>query len=61
MNLLNKINAKSKRIIFIDSNHTIEDEDGINKQIELADILSGKAVNDGKYKKYNYCNVYKRQ
>ena len=53
VNLLNHIRAESKRLIFVDSNHCIDD---VAAQSELAGILTGRT------KEYaDYCNVYQRQ
>ena len=56
--LLNKTICNNKKIVFVDSNHTI---DNINAQIELSDILieneSSNGGNDNE--RYNYCSIYK--
>lgn len=56
--LLNKTICNNKKIVFVDSNHTIDD---INAQIELADILiENESLNGGNdNERYNYCNIYK--
>lgn len=51
--LLNHVRANSKRLIFIDGNHCIDD---ICAQTELAEILTG-----GVNRNANYCNVYQWQ
>ena len=56
--LLNKTICNNKKIVFVDSNHTVDD---INAQIELADILiKNEGLNGGNNnERYNYCNIYK--
>lgn len=56
--LLNNTICKNKQIIFINGNHTIDNEDA---QIELASILENNNIlNRGENsERYNYCNIYK--
>jgi hypothetical protein len=52
--LLNNANSTNKRIVFINSNHTIDKKE---EQIELAKILLNE---DEKNERFNYCNIYKQ-
>ena len=52
--LLNNANSTIKRIVFINSNHTIDKKE---EQIELAKILLNE---DEKNERFNYCNIYKQ-
>ena len=56
--LLNKTICNNKKIVFVDSNHTIDD---VNAQIELSDILiENESLTGGSSnERYNYCNIYK--
>lgn len=53
--LLNKANSNDKSIIFVDSNHTIENKEA---QIQLANIFMEKS--EKKNVETNYCHIYKQ-
>ena len=56
--LLNNTICKKKQIIFINENHTIDDE---KAQAELARVLENNNIlgKGGKNERYNYCHIYK--
>lgn len=56
--LLNKTICNNKKIVFVESNHTIDND---YAQIELANILIKNEVSNGgnNNERYNYCNIYK--
>lgn len=54
IDLLNSTISEKKKIIFINSNHTIDDNEA---QEQLAKILLGKSEKNARA---NYCNVYKQ-
>ena len=53
--LINSTNSKDKKIMFVNSNHTI---DNVNAQIELSKILLNEEIKD---ERFNYCYIYKPQ
>lgn len=57
--LINNTICKNKQIIFINENHTIDNEDA---QKELATILENNDIlnRGGGNERYNYCNIYKQ-
>ena len=56
--LLNNTISENKQIIFVNGNHTVDNE---NAQTELARALENIDVIDKseKNERYNYCNIYK--
>lgn len=58
--ILNNTICTNKQIIFINENHTIDNDDA---QSELARVLKNENILDrGMYnERYNYCNIYKQQ
>ena len=54
LELINNTKSKNKKIILVNSNHTIEN---IDAQIELSKILLNEEI---KNERFNYCNVYKQ-
>ena len=51
--VLNQFSSSDKKIIFINSDHSIQNADA---QAELAQILSSETVKNEK--KHNYCDIY---